>query len=185
MNTVARVIASILLIGAAPLSVSRADSDAVAVQDALSRIEQQLTAISERLTRLEALMPSYTQKMPEMAERLHIMHAAGDAGDWALASHELLVLKSLIAQFEAIDAGKGSMMRGFLTKPFDDLANAIDHGNAAKFKSSLDETVKSCNACHTAVGSEFMRVTLDTSTGATLRHPHVFTESKGDHTHAH
>ena len=34
--------------------------------------------------------------MPNFAERLHVMHYAGEAEDWAVASHELLGLRHLV-----------------------------------------------------------------------------------------
>ena len=64
---------------------------------------------------------------------------------------------------------------------------SIEHGNAESFDSALNETVTGCNACHAAVGSEFIQVTLGTESSLSMRHSHKFMHSKmmGEHQHTH
>jgi cytochrome c553 len=136
---------------------------------------------------LQATQPSITMLMPDFAERFHVMHYAGDAGDWAVAAHELLEMQRLVSVIERIDPEKGPLIKGFMTQSFAKLNAAIEHGNRQAFDKALSETVTNCNACHKAVGSAFIKVTLDVNEHLSMRHPHRLTKSKkpGAHTHTH
>jgi hypothetical protein len=125
--------------------------------------------------------------MPDLAERFHVMHYAGEAGDWAVAGHELLGMKSLIDVAKQVDPEKGPMLDGFMTTSFNKISAAIEHGDVASFATALDETIKSCNACHVAVGSPFIKVTLEGRDAVSLRHAHTLGKSKmpGKHMHKH
>ncbi|MDH3673468.1 MAG: hypothetical protein OES46_20300, partial [Gammaproteobacteria bacterium] len=75
----------------------------------------------------------------------------------------------------------------FMTTSFNKISAAIEHGDVASFATALDETIKSCNACHVAVGSPFIKVTLEGRDALSLRHPHALGRSKmsGKHMHKH
>ncbi len=49
----------------------------------------------------------------------------------------------------------------------------------------MGATVTSCNACHAATGSAFIKVALDVPEGMTMRHPHTLGASKPLSGHAH
>lgn len=147
----------------------------------------ELEALRKRVAELEALKPTLTTIMPDFAERFHVMHYAGDAGDWAVAQHELAEMQRMVRVAGVIDAEKGALMKGFLTKNFNELAAAIEHGNRESFDKALAQTVANCNACHAAAGSAFIRVSLDVAESLTLRHPHAFVRERvrGEHMHKH
>jgi hypothetical protein len=115
------------------------------------------------------------------------MHYAGDAEDWAVASHELQTIKGLVDRLQAIDPEKGAMANGFLQANFNRLEAAIEHENDESFDEALEATVDSCNSCHVAVGSPSMKVTLDATDSLSMRHSHDLEKSKkpGDHKHTH
>lgn len=167
-----------------------ADSDSKEVQAltqkvrALSDEVEQLRKVVESL---QAVQPTVTSLMPEFAERFHVMHYAGESGDWAVSAHEMLALQRLINVIKHIDAEKGAMMEGFMNGSFRKLNAAIEHGNRESFRKALTETVKNCNNCHVAVGSPFMKVLLEARDSLSLRHSHDLGESKahGPRTHKH
>ncbi|NIT03077.1 MAG: hypothetical protein GTO09_13220 [Candidatus Latescibacteria bacterium] len=136
---------------------------------------------------LMKLRPTVTMLMPDISERLHVMHYAGDAEDWALASHELQVIKGLVDKLQLIDPEKGALARGFLQNDFNQIEAAIEHGDMESFDKALDATVANCNACHIAVGSPTMKVVLDAEDSLSMRHSHALEKSKkpGDHMHTH
>ena len=152
--------------------------------DALTAEVAQLRASVELLN---AIRPTTTTLMPSLAERFHVMHYAGDAEDWALAAHELLGIEHLLEMIQRVDPQSGSLAEGFLSPQLERLDASIDHGNREQFLEVIDQTVESCNACHVAVGSPAMVVSLDVAEDLSLRHPHQLAPSTkpGEHTHKH
>ncbi|MCZ6626791.1 MAG: hypothetical protein O7E56_01050, partial [SAR324 cluster bacterium] len=148
-------------------------------------LRAEVANLKARLDVLEAIKPTFTSFMPNFSERFHVMHRAGDAGDWATAQHELAELKRLVGVAKAIDAQKGQLMEGFLAGSFKGLGAAIEHTNRKKFRAALEQTVASCNKCHQAAGSPFIRVSLDVPPNMTMRHPHVLRKTKGITGHMH
>jgi len=160
----------------------------------VAELSRQVDALSEEVAHLQAevelldaIRPTTTMIMPEIAERFHVMHYAGEAEDWALASHELLGIEHMLEIIERVDPQKGSLANQFLEPQLERLDAAIDHGNRVNFISAIEQTVASCNACHVAVGSPAMVVSLDVADGLSLRHSHrlAHSEKPGEHTHKH
>jgi cytochrome c556 len=167
-----------------------ADSDSKEIQ-ALTKevraLRAEVAKLQKSVASLEVIRPTLTTLMPDFAERFHIMHYAGEAGDWAVAAHEFLEMQRMIKVVNAIDPEKGALMKGFMTGSFNKINAAIEHENSESFSKALSETVKNCNACHGAVGSGFINVTLDVNESLSMRHPHQLTRSKmmGQHMHKH
>jgi hypothetical protein len=157
-----------------------ADSDGAKIE----ALERQVAALQARITALEERL-TFTSFMPDFAERFHVMHRAGEAGDWAVASHELEEMKRLARISTSIDPDKGKLMQGMMKPSFEALESAIEHSNHKKFAKALTQTTDTCNACHTATGSGFVQVTLDAKDSMSLRHPHKFMEQEMPGGHAH
>ncbi len=144
-----------------------ADSDSTRIKE----LERQIEALQARVKALEA-QQTFTSFMPNIAERFHVMHRAGEAGDWAVASHELEELKRITSLSPTIDKEKGQLMMGMMGLSYEALEEAIEHGNHEKFEKALKQTITSCNSCHVATGSAFVEVTLDAEESLSMRHPH-------------
>lgn len=174
---IAMLTASALIAMSTPLL---ADSDDAKIE----ALERQIEALQARISMLEERV-TFTSFMPDFAERFHVMHRAGEAGDWAVASHELQEMKRLARLSTSVDSDKGKLMQGMMKPSFEALENAIEHGNHDKFGKALSQTTDTCNACHTATGSAFVQVTLDASDSLSLRHPHNLKNQAvpGGHTH--
>lgn len=157
-----------------------ADSDSAKFKE----LEKQIEVLQTRIAALEARY-TFTSFMPDFAERFHVIHQAGDSGDWAVASHELEEMKRLTRLSTSVDADKGKLMQEMMEPNFEALEHAIEHGNSKKFQQALTQTTDTCNTCHTATGSGFIQVTLDVSESLSLRHPHKFQkqDAPGGHTH--
>jgi hypothetical protein len=141
--------------------------------------------LRKEVARLDALKPTFTNFMPEFSERFHVMHYAGHAGDWAVANHEAMELDRLLGVAQSIDPAKGKMMRAFLGEDLEHFDEAIAHGDRAAFDKALTETVAHCNTCHAAVGSAFIKVSLDVPPTMTIRHPHILEKQHATaHKHA-
>lgn len=159
---------------------------AMAAKDDVQSLRERIAALEARINALEAAR-SFTAFMPDFAERFHVMHQAGDAGDWAVAKHELLTMEGIAKRSTDIDPDKGKMLQQMLDPAFEQLEAAIEHGNEKKFQAALETTISSCNACHAATGSSFIQVTLDPPSSLSMRHPHKLMKSDapGGHTHKH
>ena len=140
-------------------------------------LKNEVKVMQVAIEALQATQPTVTMLMPDIAERFHVMHYAGEAEDWALAAHELEGMKGLISIMGQVDSVKGSMATGFLQQNFNQLDAAIDHGDVKTFGKAIDATLKSCNACHVASGSPGMKITLDASTSLSMRHSHALAKS--------
>lgn len=160
-------------------------SSAFAHQDVLSsEVLKRLDALEQRLSALEAAR-SFAGFMPDLAERFHVMHRAGEAGDWAVAAHELAEMQKLSRLSISIDAQQGMLMQSMLGPSFETLEGAIEHGNLKRFSKALESTISACNGCHVATGANFVQVTLDAPDGLSMRHPHRFTKSDAPEGHHH
>lgn len=157
-------------------------SGATAEQDELEALRAE---VAELRSMVELLKPSLTRLMPDFAERFHVMHRAGDNGDWAVAQHELLAMRSIVDLAKRVEPDKGAMLEGFMQKPFEDLSTAIEHEDKDVFNKTLGQTIKNCNACHEAVGSPFVQVVLDARSSLSMRHPHKLRTSEPMHGHTH
>jgi len=151
----------------------------------ISALKTEVEALRKAVASLQALKPTLTTLMPDFAERFHVMHRAGDAGDWAVAAHEVLEIQRLVGVFQQIDAKKGALVEGFMSGNLRGLSEAIEHGNPESFYKAMNDTVKNCNACHVAVGSPFIKVTLDVDESLSMRHPHALGKSKVPAKHIH
>jgi tetrahydromethanopterin S-methyltransferase subunit B len=173
-----------------PPAAAVADEDSARLDRLTLEVEtltEEVANLRARVELLDAIRPTTTMLMPSVAERFHVMHYAGDAGDWALASHELLGIRHLMDVITRVDPEKGSVAKGFLAASLERIDAAIEHGDGEAFAAAIKQTVDSCNACHVAVGSPSMVVTLDVADALSLRHSHrlALSEKPGEHTHKH
>ena len=146
---------------------------ALADEDRSSRdaLLQRIKALEVRVAALEAVR-SFAGFMPEYAERFHIMHRAGEAGDWPVAAHELAEMQRLTRLAPDVDARNGQLMISMMGSSLGDLGEAIEHGNTTAFQAALRRAVDACNGCHVAAGSPFIDVTLSAPDSLSMRHPH-------------
>ena len=177
--------AALILFLMVALPISQAKEHNAGLKKEIAQLKAGMEKLSARIALLEALKPSFTAFMPEFSERFHIMHRSGIAGDWAVATHELLELKRMVKISKLIDPGKGQLMQAFMAPHLEAINGAIGHGNRRSFRKALVGTVKSCNACHAAAGSPFIKVALNPKQYLTMRHSHILKKSMGMKGHAH
>lgn len=147
-------------------------------------LKKEIKALRERVAVLEALKPTITNFMPNFSERFHVMHRAGDAGDWAVAAHEVDEMRRLTGVTKYIDPKLGELMPAFMDGNLRKLKEAVEHGNSKSFQGALKDTVASCNGCHTATGST-IAVTLNVAESLSMRHPHALRKSAVPKQHMH
>ncbi len=146
----------------------------------LERIE----SLEKRLTVLESRL-TFTSFMPDFAERFHVMHQAAEAGDWAVAGHQLQEMKKMVESSTTIDAEKGQLFQAMMGPVIEEMEGAIGHGDEEEMHALLKQATQTCNSCHVATGSPFIKVSLDTSETLSMRHPHTFMMQKPNMKHMH
>ncbi|PXX97227.1 hypothetical protein [Halomonas sp. LBP4] len=161
---------------------STAPSEPQSLEQRVATLEEELARVE---TSLEALQPDMTMIMPDFAERFHVMHRAGDAGDWAVANHELLTMRQITDRVKRFDPQNGALLDSYLSGPLTKLAELIEDRDQEAFGQALEQTVQVCNACHQAVGSPFIRVTLEPPEALNMRHPHQLQSGEAPREHTH
>jgi outer membrane murein-binding lipoprotein Lpp len=116
-------------VGSSVVMAGTESKDIQALARQVEILNNEVTRLKQAVESLHAIQPTITSLMPEFSERFHVMHYAGEAGDWAVASHELLGLKRLIGIMQQVDPEKGTMVNGFLLGNFDRIDAAIEHKN--------------------------------------------------------
>jgi len=90
--------------GGSELVMAGTDSkDIQALARQIEVLNNEVTRLRLAVESLRAIQPTITSLMPEFSERFHVMHYAGEAEDWAVASHELLGLKRLVEIMKQVD----------------------------------------------------------------------------------
>jgi hypothetical protein len=86
-----------------PLTAVPQTKQARALAEEVRALRGEVKALKARVATLEATRPTLTNFMPDFSERFHVMHLAGDVGDWGVAQHELLEMKRMLGVAKAID----------------------------------------------------------------------------------
>lgn len=179
MNNPAKIALVAVALGALAAPVF-ANSDSEKIEALMRQIE----TLEARVKALEGHV-TFTSFMPNLAERFHVMHRAGEAQDWAVAAHELAEMKRITALSPTVDLEQGKLMVAMMDPSFQLLDAAIEHGDHEKFEEALNQTINTCNSCHVATDSEFVQVTMDATTSLSMRHPHMLMKRgvQGGHRH--
>lgn len=150
----------------------------------LDDLAKEIKALRQRLAGLEALKPRFTNFMPNYAERFHVMHRAGDGGDWAVAAHEIDEMRRLTGVSKYIDPKLGALLQAFMDGNLRKLREAVEHGNPKSFQAAMADTVASCNGCHKASGST-LGVSVKVGDTMSMRHPHLLGKTTVPKDHGH
>ncbi len=145
---------------------------------AIHALKGEIEDLRAEVARLQALQPTFATFMPEFSERFHVMHIAGEAGDWGVAAHELTEMRRLIELSKIIDPTKGRLMDSFLSGNLHQINEAITHGKEKIFLKVLADTVENCNRCHVAVAASYIKVSLHLKDILNIRHSHKFVRTK-------
>ena len=145
---------------------------------AVHALKGEIEELRAVVARLQALQPTFATFMPEFSERFHVMHLAGEAGDWGVAAHELSELKRLVGLGKLIDPTKGRLMESFMSGDLHKINEAISHGNEKAFLKAMNDSVENCNRCHVAGAAAYIKVSLNLKEILNIRHSHKFVRTK-------
>lgn len=110
--------------------------------------------------------PTFGDMMNAFVQPRHIkLGLAGQAGNWALAAHELHELDEAFAAIKAYQPvwnGKpmAQMIAQMTTGPRKDVGDAIAAKDLKRFAAAFDHLTQSCNACHERIAKPFLKITI-------------------------
>lgn len=150
-------------------------------------IQKKIEELESEVFRLKAIQQTFTTLMPDFSERFHVMHFAGEAGDWTVAAHEVIEMQRMVKIAKLIEPKKGKLMEAFMDRNLNQLKESIEHANIKSFIKAMNKTIQNCNNCHRAAEAAHIKVSMDMDNLLSIRHSHKFMKTKADSitTHGH
>jgi hypothetical protein len=127
-----------------------------ALQDSLKRMQAELTSTKE-------LAPGLGEYMTTIQLHAGKLWFAAKAANWDLAEYELDELKETMEAAKSLNAEKNGVkisivLDSVLQTQVAHLAESIKRKSSTEFQKSYDETLNTCNGCHTESGYKFIRI---------------------------
>ena len=153
---------SAVLIAAASLTATAADTDSASPTDAVA-------ALRAENEHLRTLIPSQSHAMMDVAYHFTNLWFAGNKGNWPLAQFYFNESRSHIQWAVRLvpvrksshgDVHLDEMFTAFDGTLLTDLKGKIAAKDAAGFKSAYKAALSGCNACHIASEKPFLKVTI-------------------------
>jgi hypothetical protein len=126
-------------------------SDAVG-QDVVKDVQGQLDA-------LKAALPKFAIPMREVGDRFQNMYFAAKGGNWALAAYMSKYMNGAMNPAILTKPDEYKVWKNFYDTTFAPVNKAIQAKDLKTFDTAYNNTLKSCNGCHQAMGYGFIQVT--------------------------
>ena len=119
-------------------------------------------SLESRVNTMASLQPSLGEMMHEIANRAAFANWAANGGNWGLAQYEVEEWLEALEKGGITEPEKAGMLNAFGHSYVLPLKESIEKKNLAQFNKRFASTVKGCNACHTAVGNNFIKYQVPT-----------------------
>ena len=116
--------------------------------------------IENRVQALSSIQPGLGAIMHEFGNRFTQMHFAANGGNWGLAQYELKEMLEAQEIAEITRPQRAAMLKAFEANYLTPLSESIEKQNIAQFNQRFKGAVTGCNACHTALGYQFIQYRL-------------------------
>jgi cytochrome c553 len=83
---------------------------------------------------------------------------AGAVQNWPLANYELTQIRANIADAKRLYPNNSQSNMSVMTPPADELDQAIEAKDSAKFVKAFSKLTAACNSCHEATGFGFIKI---------------------------
>lgn len=113
-------------------------------------------SMERRVDALASVQPGLGVIMHEIGYRFADMYWAANGENWALAQYELKELREAQEVAEITRPERAGMLRAFEEKQLVPLGEAIERKDSGLFNQRFSNALRSCNACHTALGYDFI-----------------------------
>jgi cytochrome c553 len=113
-------------------------------------------SVESRLNALASIQPGLGVVMHEMGYRFSNIYWAANGGNWGLAQYQLKELLEAQEVAEVTRPQRAPMLKAFEVSYLVPLGRAIEKKDVSQFKRSFSAAMNGCNACHTALGYQFI-----------------------------
>lgn len=117
-------------------------------------------SVEDRVQALSSIQPGLGAIMHEFGNRFTQMHFAANGGNWGLAQYELKEMLEAQEIAEITRPKRAAMLKAFEESYLAPLGESIEKQNIALFNRRFKGAVTGCNACHTALGFQFIQYRL-------------------------
>lgn len=114
-------------------------------------------ALESRVNALASIQSGLGVVMHEMGYRFANTYWAANGGNWGLAQYQLKELIEAQEVGEITRPQRAQMLKAYEHSYLGPLSEAIGKKDISQFNRRFTEAMNGCNACHTALGYEFIR----------------------------
>jgi len=122
-------------------------------------------SVEDRVQALSSIQPGLGTIMHEYGNRFTQMYFAANGGNWGLAQYELKEMLEAQEIAEITRPKRAAMLKAFEENYLAPLGESIEKQNTAQFNQRFKGGVTGCNACHTALGYQFIQYRLPIKSG--------------------
>jgi len=115
-------------------------------------------ALQKQVEEIKAALPKFAIPMREVGDRFQDMYYAAKGGNWGLAAYMSKYMNGAMNPAKVTKPKEYEDWRSFYTDTFAPVNKAIAAQDFKAFSKEYDAVIKSCNACHDAMGYTFIKV---------------------------
>jgi len=104
------------------------------------------------------VLPKLAIPMREVGDRFQNMYFAAKGGNWGLAFYMSKYMNNALNPAKLTKPDEYPLWNSFYTEKFAPVNKAIMAKDMAAFEKEYTAAIKECNACHTAMGYDFIKV---------------------------
>ena len=104
------------------------------------------------------VLPKFAIPMREVGDRFQNMYFAAKGGNWGLAFYMSKYMNNALNPAKLTKPDEYPLWNNFYTEKFAPVNKAILAKDVAAFEKEYTAVIKEWNACHTAMGYDFIRV---------------------------
>jgi hypothetical protein len=114
--------------------------------------------LQKQIDEIKGALPKFAIPMREVGDRFQNMYFAAQNGNWGLAFYMSKYMNGAMNPAKVTKSKEYEDWKSFYENTFEPVNKAIMAQNLKAFTKEYDAVIKSCNACHEAMGYEFIKV---------------------------
>jgi hypothetical protein len=114
--------------------------------------------LQPQIDAIVAVLPKFAIPMREVGDRFQNMYFAVQGGNWGLAAYMSKYMNNSMNPASLTKPKEYPVWKNFYASVFAPVNNAIQAQDFQGFTTAYDNVMKSCNACHIAMGYGFIVV---------------------------
>ena len=115
-------------------------------------------AAQPQIDAIKAVLPKFAIPMREVGDRFQNMYFAAQGGNWGLAAYMSKYMNNSMNPASLTKPKEYPVWKNFYESSFAPVNAAIQAQDFKAFSTVYDNSIKSCNACHVAMGYGFIAV---------------------------